>query len=195
MKGFGTVGWIILVAVILGGGYALTMNSSEEKMESMEHDSMMEEDAMMSEEDSMMMEKEDAMMEDGSMMMAKYEGAVLAGGESPLLDFVQSDYEKALASDKLVVLYFYATWCPFCREEAGNALEPAFSELEGDDVIGFRVNYNDGDTDEYEKALAREHGIAYQHTKVFIKNGERILKAPDTWDKERYHTEITNALK
>jgi len=133
------------------------------------------------------------MMEKDSMMSDGYAGEVLAGDSAPLLDFVQADYEKALEGDKLVVLYFYATWCPNCREEVANALLPAFNELDREDVIGFRVNYNDSDTDAYEKGLAREYGVAYQHTKVFIKNGERILKAPDTWDKERYHTEITNA--
>jgi len=76
------------------------------------------------------------------------------------------------------------------------ALYPAFNELDTDgvEVIGFRVNYKDSATNENEESLAREHGVAYQHTKVFVKNGERILKAPDGWDKDRYLEEINNAL-
>lgn len=124
---------------------------------------------------------------------ATYTGSVLAGSTAPLLDFTQADYEAALQTDKLVVLYFYANWCPICKEEVADALYPAFNELTRDDVIGFRVNYNDNQTDDDEEALAREFGIAYQHSKVFVKNGERVLKAPDSWEKSRYLSEITSA--
>lgn len=118
-----------------------------------------------------------------------YQGALLAGGESPLLDFVKADYDKAVASDKLVVLYFYANWCPICRAEFPR-MQAAFNEISGDDVIAFRVNYNDNQTDDDEVALARQFGVGYQHTKVFVKNGQQVLKSPEGWDQERYLTEI-----
>ena len=124
---------------------------------------------------------------------AGYSGARLAGNLSPLLDFNSADYAQALASNKLVVVYFYANWCPECRVEFPVA-EQAFNELTSDQVIGFRVNYNDDQTDAAEKALAQEYGVAYQHTKVFVKNGQRLLKSPETWTKERYLAEITKAL-
>lgn len=123
-----------------------------------------------------------------------YQGAVLAGKAAPLLDFAKADYDMALGSDKLIVLYFYANWCPICKAETANALYPAFNELAADNVIGFRVNYNDNQTDNHEKNLAREFGVAYQHTKVFVENGQRILKSPESWDKNRYETEINRAL-
>jgi len=123
-----------------------------------------------------------------------FQGEVLAGNSALLLSFNENDYEKALNSDKLVVLYFYASWCPICKEEVASALYPAFNELEGEDVIGFRVNFNDNDTDQNEKELARQFGVAYQHTKVFLENGQRILKSPESWDKERYFEEINKAL-
>lgn len=124
---------------------------------------------------------------------AQHTGALLAGTAAPLLDFARADYDIAAASDKLIVLYFYATWCPLCSAELPH-LYAAFDQLDTDDVIGFRVNYNDGDTDDDERALAKEFGVAYQHTKVFIRNGERLLKAPDTWDADRYLLEINNHL-
>ena len=120
-------------------------------------------------------------------------GEVLAGKTSLLYDFSKAKYDEAIKSDKLVVLYFYADWCPICREEVPK-MYAAFNELTTDKVIGFRVNYNDSDTDADEQKLASEYGIAYQHTKVFIKNGERILKSPETWDKQRYLDEISKAL-
>ena len=35
-------------------------------------------------------------------------------------------------------------------------------------VVGFRVNFNDTETDSEEKALAKEFGVTYQHTGFFI---------------------------
>ncbi|MEX1061926.1 MAG: thioredoxin family protein [Patescibacteria group bacterium] len=124
-----------------------------------------------------------------------FKGRVLAGDESPLLNFVESDYEAARETDKLIVLYFYANWCPICAEETANDLYPAFNELETDQVVGFRVNYRDSQTDKAEEDLAREFGISYQHTKIFIRNGQRVLKAPESWSKATYLAEIEKALK
>ena len=125
--------------------------------------------------------------------MAKYTGTVLAGKSAPLLDFMKADYDAAVKSDKLVILYFYANWCPICRVEFP-VMQKVFNELTTDKVLGFRVNYNDDQTDNDEKNLARTFGVAYQHTKVFVKNGKQILKAPDGWDDKRYDTEINKAL-
>ncbi len=127
-------------------------------------------------------------------MMAKYTGTVLAGKSAPLLDYNKTDYDAVIASDKLVVLYFYANWCPICKEEVANALIPAFDELTTDKVVGIRVDYKDSNTDKDEENLARQYGVSYQHTKVFVKNGKQISKAPDGWNKSRYITEINKAL-
>lgn len=112
---------------------------------------------------------------------------------APLTDFNKADYDTAIASDKLVVLYFYANWCPICRAEFP-VMQKVFQSLTTDKVVGFRVNYNDNQTDNDEIGLARQFGVAYQHTKVFIKNGARILKSPEGWDEERYKSEINKAL-
>ena len=124
---------------------------------------------------------------------ASYAGAVLAGTAAKLLDFTKTDYETAIKSDALVALYFYANWCPICKAEFPK-MQEAFNELQSGDVVGFRVNYNDNETDDTERALAKEFGVAYQHTKVFLKKGERVLKSPEGWDKEKYVKEITEAL-
>ena len=118
-----------------------------------------------------------------------FSGTVLAGSSSPLLEFNQADYNKALASDKLVMLYFYANWCPICKAEFPK-MQQAFNQLSGSDVVGFRVSFNDTETTEQEEALAKQFGVAYQHTKVALRNGQRVLKAPDSWDTQRYLDEI-----
>ena len=206
-KGFAMPVIIAIVAVVLVlGGIVFYANRSQttddkmaqekammekEAMEQKEKDAMMKADT--TETDSMMKKDETSMMDKSDTMM-KYSGAVLAGTLAPVLDFNKTDYDAAIASDKLVVLYFYANWCPICKEETKNSLYPAFSELTTDRVVGIRVNYKDSDTDKDEEALARQYGIAYQHTKVFVKNGKQVLKAPDSWDKARYLTEINKVI-
>lgn len=133
-------------------------------------------------------------IQDTQQQAPQFTGTRIAGTTAPLLDFNQADFEQAQQSGKLILLYFYANWCPTCKKETSEALYPAFNELTTDQVVGFRVNFNDDETDSAEKQLAQKHGIAYQHTKVFIKNGVEVLKAPNPWTKDRYLTEIPNAL-
>ncbi|NCS99450.1 thioredoxin family protein [Candidatus Parcubacteria bacterium] len=115
----------------------------------------------------------------------EYQGRVLAGGDSPFIEFNKEDYDHALASDKIIFLYFYAKWCPSCKAENRDATIPAFDEYSGENIIGFRVNYNDRDTDDFEESLAENFGVLYQHTKVVIQ-GENIEIYPNTWPKEEY---------
>ena len=124
---------------------------------------------------------------------ATFSGKPIAGKSSPLYEFTKGNYDVALASNKLILLYFYANWCPICRAEV-TSLYAAFDELTDEQVVGFRINYNDNQTDSDEVALARGFGITYQHTKVLLKNGQAVLKAPDTWTKERYVEEINKAI-
>lgn len=123
-----------------------------------------------------------------------YSGSVLAGKSSPYLEFQKADYEKALNSGKIVFLNFYANWCPICRAETP-AVYSAFGKLTTDNIVGFRVNFNDSDTDEDEKALAKEFGVTYQHTKVILKDGKQTLKVTEQWDQPQFEEELKKALE
>ncbi|PIR89251.1 MAG: hypothetical protein COU07_02200 [Candidatus Harrisonbacteria bacterium CG10_big_fil_rev_8_21_14_0_10_40_38] len=185
------LGAVILVVVVVAIYGISNTKKPEGSNEPNKEDTVMDEMNDLKNLDEMM--DGENMMDDTMHDAMEYKGSILSGKNSPLLDFTSSDYEAAEKTDKLIVLYFYANWCPICKAEFP-LMQEAFNELKGNDVIGFRVNYNDSDTDKYEENLAREFGVAYQHTKVFLKNGERILKAPDGWDKNRYITEINKAL-
>ena len=202
-KGIATPALIAIVAIILvlGGAFYYNTRPEAEKMVEM-GEAMMEDGEKMMEEGESMMKGGEAMMEEGEgmmdgdvMMEGSYSGEMLVGSHSaPLLDFKKSDYDKAVSEGKSIVLFFYANWCPLCKLEFPK-MKSAFDQLEVENVVGFRINYNDNQTDSDEKQLARDFGVAYQHTKVFVKNGERVLKSPESWDEDRYITEITNLAK
>ncbi|MCC6563565.1 TlpA family protein disulfide reductase [Candidatus Uhrbacteria bacterium] len=80
--------------------------------------------------------------------------------------FTKAKYDAARAAGKPIFLFFFANWCPTCREQEPR-LQKTVPSHEGG-VIGLRVNFNDTETDEEEKALANEFGVTYQHTGFFI---------------------------
>ncbi len=122
-----------------------------------------------------------------------YSGKVLAGTTAPFIIYTKADYDKALSSGKVVFLDFYANWCPICKEELP-ILKDGFASLKTDKIVGFRVNYNDSDTDDNEKALAGQLSIAYQHTTVILKNGKETFRSLEAWDKEAFAREINKAI-
>lgn len=171
-----TIIGIAVLAVILIGGYVLYANQGSQN-----NGAMMEKEVtpMMQQTEETTPPQDDAMMKKEN----RYAGKVLAGTTTQFIEFNQADYDKALAAKKIVFLDFYANWCPVCRAEAPE-LHAGFDALKNENVVGFRVNYKDTETDEDEKKLAQQYGITYQHTKVVLKDGKQVEKTQDTWDKE-----------
>lgn len=123
-----------------------------------------------------------------------FQGRVIAGTSAPFIEFNKADYEAAKKAGKVIVLDFYANWCPICRAEAPD-IQAGFNSLTTDNVVGFRVNYNDDETDADETALAKQFGINYQHTKVIVKDGKQVLKTSEIWNKETLIKEITKVTQ
>lgn len=167
---------VFFVLAFLAGGFFLLQNQQDKTIQT-SSDSVVRQNSKSS-----------------STKVEGYYGNVLAGQQSPLFDFNKKDYDKAIASRKIILLYFYANWCPVCRVEVSNALYPAFNELTTNKIVGFRINYNDSDTNEDERLLALQFGIAYQHSKVVLKDRKEVLKSLDQWDKEQYLSELGQIL-
>ncbi len=93
--------------------------------------------------------------------------------ESGYLEYSKSVLDKS-ATDRRV-LFFYASWCPTCKP-ADEDFKTNTSKIPND-VTVIRVNYNDPETDQEEKDLAKKYGITYQHTFVQIDSqGNEITK-------------------
>jgi len=93
--------------------------------------------------------------------------------DSRYVEYSKASLDKA--GNNRRVLYFYASWCPTCK--------PADADLEANkdripnDVTVIRVNYNDPETDQEEKELAKKYSITYQHTFVQIDSqGNEVTK-------------------
>ena len=142
----------IVILVLVGGGlYIANQNSkqSEQAKMAQEKAAMEEKAAMKAKEDAAMKKDETVMDKNASSRYIEYSKAALV-----------------LAADKRRVLYFYANWCPICRPADIN-FKAEVSKIP-EDVVVYRVNYNDTDTDQEEEDLAKKYGITYQHTFVQI---------------------------
>lgn len=154
------------LAVIIVGGYFL-MSSHASKNMKMEEKAMMEKKAM---EEKAMMEKTEtaevadpSMKKDGEMMkkddamMAKpVETSMMQKGSYELYD--ASKLVRAEKGD--VVLFFRASWCPFCK--ATDADIKANRDSISDGLTILEVDY-DNSTD-----LKQKYGLTYQHTFVQV---------------------------
>jgi thiol-disulfide isomerase/thioredoxin len=158
---------IVLAIVVIGGGFALVNNQANtETAMTQKNGAAMENDNAAMTNDAAAMEKEGVMMQKDDKMMADKSAASYV------------EYSKAAldgAADNRRVIYFYASWCPTCRP-ADADFKANTSKLPSD-VTVVRVNYNDPDTDQEEKDLARKYGVTYQHTFVQIDGqGKEVTK-------------------
>lgn len=120
-------------------------------------------------------------------------GKVLAGSTSPYIAFNQKDFDSAKEQGKTIFLNFYANWSPINQGEEPY-IRSGFDVLTAKNIVGFRVNYSDNDTDQDEKKLARDFNVNYEHTKIILKNDKELLRSEEVWDKSRFLKEVNNAI-
>ncbi len=131
--------------------------------DSMKDGSMMKKDGTMMQKPSgaeAMEGKKDGMTKDGEMMMKMKKGSYEVYGQ---------DKVSAASSEKNVVLFFRASWCPTCR-----ALD---ADIRANlDKIPAKVTILDVDYDTYTD-LKQKYGVTYQHTLIQVDaSGNQIAK-------------------
>lgn len=115
------------------------------------------------------------------------------GGKSVYVRYDKGHYEQSVSEGKVVLLDFYASWCPICRSENPKIRE-GVSEFDSGNIIAYQVHFNDGETNSDDEEIANTFGITLQHTKVVVKNGEQFSKSLESWDKDKTVSEINKAL-
>lgn len=147
---------IAVVAVVWFGGYTLSQNSATSEF-------VLQKDSQNSMEKTEAPEQEAMEKKVGEAMMA----------DSRYVEYSTGALEKAATNRR--VLFFYASWCPTCAPADASFTQNARNIPE--DLVLIRVNYNDPDTDQEEKDLAKKYGITYQHTFVQIDStGKEVTK-------------------
>lgn len=153
---------VVLIIAATAGYFLLSQNNSKQSGITPsvgEQEGMMKIDEPVESGEAMMKKDEESMSED--MKHGSY------------VEYSKEELEKS--ADKRRVLFFYASWCPTCRPTDTN-LKANLDKLP-EDLKVIRVNYNDPETDQEEKDLARKYGITYQHTFVQIDSeGKEITK-------------------
>lgn len=105
--------------------------------------------------------------------MMRDNAAITSTNSKKYVQYSKSELDQASGNRR--VLFFYANWCPTCKP-ADADFTANMSNIPSD-VTVIRVNYNDTNTDQEEKDLAKQYGITYQHTYVQIdEQGNEITK-------------------
>ncbi len=177
-------GAVLLLIVISAGAYFLSQQNSDKgvmqkddnlqpsvsseadgQSGSMQKDENTETSGTAQQTDDSMMKSDNSMGKtntaDGAMMASSY------------VEFTPDVLAETAGTKR--VLFFYASWCPTCIPADAQFLKS--SDRIPDGVTVIRVNYNDSQTDEDEKALAQKYEVTYQHTFVQIDaNGKQVTK-------------------
>lgn len=169
-SGFAQIALIVIGVVVVVGAVVWTIATNNSKSTS--------EDAMMQEKTvEVMMEGEKASSSEG-IMEQKKEGETMEKTEnSEAMMEKPGEYKEysvaavsaAQATGNNVVLFFHATWCPFCK-----AANTEFTSRASEIPSGVTVLKTDYDS---QTALKQKYGVTYQHTFVQIDaSGNQISK-------------------
>jgi len=152
----------VIVLILVGGGLFIANQQSQKA-----------EEAKMAQEKSAMAEKEAMEKKNGSSAGSEQDKMMKKDSASRYVEYSKAALDQAATNRR--VLYFYANWCPICKPadadfKANSSKIPA-------DVTIIRVNYNDTDTDQEEKELAKKYAVSYQHSFVQIDSqGKEVTK-------------------
>ncbi len=102
------------------------------------------------------------------------------------LTITKENFEELIASDKPVVIDFWAEWCGPCRTIAP-VIEELATEFEGQVAIG-KCDVEDNDD------IVAKYGVRNIPTVIFIKGGEVVDKQVGAASKEAFKAKIEKLL-
>jgi thiol-disulfide isomerase/thioredoxin len=117
------------------------------------------------------------------------EPGLIGGGASRYYNWDKTKFDQAVAEGKTIYLEFSADWCPACQAQEPELIA-GFAELNDPNVIGFKIHYKDDQSTDEHNALIKQYQIAYQHTKVVLKDGKQVLKSPESWSRNKFVEEM-----
>lgn len=126
--------------------------------------------------------------------LSPYSGKILAGNKTPYIEFNTDDYKEATADGKVILLYFYSEKSEVCRSDEIKVLK-AFNDMASNQMIGFKVHYDDASTTIVESQLADTLEVKEAHTKVILKNGKVLQTNINTWDINDYARQMAQYLE
>lgn len=180
------VGVVVLILVLGWVGVVAAKRNSDKKQAEVEaqkqammaKDKMAEEGSMADQakdkmgngDEQKMMDKDSSMKEEGS----EDKAAMMKESSSTYVDYspeVLKQAEAAQKSGRKVVLFFHATWCPYCI-----AADKDFKSNIGTDKFPSNVTLIKTDYDT-QTELKQKYGVTHQHTFVQIDSeGRQITK-------------------
>jgi hypothetical protein len=122
-----------------------------------------------------------------------FKSTPITGYHSFLFNLEDEDYQTALNTDKLILLYFTTNDCSGCDQELAS-LKATMVQLGTDDVVAIVAHLNHAEATALSGLLAEQFEVQNPQTKVFIKNNVKVLKSSDPWNQNRYLQEISDVV-
>lgn len=117
----------------------------------------------------------------------------IAGDKSHVYNLNEVDYQTALNSNKLIILFFTSNICATCDQEF-TAIKQAMIDVKHDDVVSFVVHLGDDQQNSLGLELANKFAVASPQTKIFLRNQVKLFIVSDIWSSSRYLSEIYDII-
>ena len=136
--------------------------------------------------EEMIKEKEEYIKEYTETSSEKNESSKDINNNKPIFQEYSKSSYQTLKGKTPLVLFFYAPWCPLCREQDKNITADLSNFPEGTKIL--RTDY---DT---ETALKQEYGITIQTTFIVLDESGKVSSKLHDPSLQELKTAITNSL-
>ena len=110
--------------------------------------------------------------------------AVASAAEAP---YTKAAFDKALADGKPVVVDFWASWCPTCKEQKP-VVQSLLKDAKRKSLTVFVADFDK------EEALKKQLNVTMQSTLVAFKGGQEVARSTGQTDKAELAALLDKAL-